>query len=465
MEEFGSYPDHRGPRRLHAMIVAHQNLNNDVDIEPAVVNAAYNTHLSYHVPACFKCNKKGKHDRLLPSDYKCRMHLPQLPNEQCATVKQTCDQTVFLWNGTEVKQPFHVLKPKRGKYDLFQNTSCPAISLSKISGNSNVVYLFPGPIVIYTTKYNYKGTQKEEKSEFSQVVKVTKKMLNEGRKHEGTRSEIMRMVLRSSFQHNTTNVVGAPMAAFLTRNKNRFYFSHQFVSCPLLDMIETLYRRKVDSRCKRVGKMMIIQKPCLDYICRHGKLEHVCFYNILKNYEIGFVKKSERSEQLTGEDEILPFENTEMYPEKHPSFIRNRMRQGLKLCESEVLVKILQRLFPDAGQFGGSLLGDAIKDTSVTERYCLLVLILFIPFRCLEDLTAENGEKRTFRQRLIEAVQNYEIMDKYKKSFKIFRTHVTTSQEADRKTTLKGIRRCSTQTKWMSKTMMLTRKLQTTKSN
>ena len=73
--------------------------------------------------------------------------------------------------------------------------------------------------MLYTTKYNFKKTQTEDNSEFEEVLRVTRKMLHDGRKHDGDRSEVMRMVLRNSYVHNSKNITSACMASFLVRNK------------------------------------------------------------------------------------------------------------------------------------------------------------------------------------------------------------------------------------------------------
>jgi len=318
-----------------------------------------------------------------------------------SVVTETDEQAYFAWNGMKKDLPFFTLKAHRDCYDLFQNTSCRAISTSKISGNTNVVMLFPGPIMIYSSKYVVKSNQKDERRDFGQVVRATQKMLHDGRKYDGDRSEAMRMLLRATFQHNTENVVGAPMAAYLTRNGSRFYFSHDFAWCPLEDMVETLYGRETKGRVKMMGRMRIIEKPCYDYLCRGDDMEDMCFFDMVKEYERVFVKKDSTN--------VEPFRNQPEY--EHPSFVDDVMRQGLKLRDEEVLVKIPQRVFPDAGQFKGNILDSNTPINDSMEVYSLLVLTLFYPFRTLSDLN-DNGTVQ-FTMKLRQVYQSRSLMPRF----------------------------------------------------
>ena len=163
--------------------------------------------------------------------------------------------------------------------------------------------------MFYITKYYCKGNQKEEQRDFREVVRVTQKMILEGRLHEGDRSEAMRRILRSTFQHNTTNVVGAPMAAYLNRNGSRFYFSHDFAWCSLEDMVNVLEGRDCRAKVKQLGKMRIVEKPCYNYLCRNHEYENMCLWDMVASFEVGFASKEKEL--------IIPFENNARW--KHPS--------------------------------------------------------------------------------------------------------------------------------------------------
>ena len=64
------------------------------------------------------------------------------------------------------------------QYDLFQNTSCRAISESAIACNTNLQLQTGGPLSAYQIKYSMKDTQKDDTSEYANVQQAVKKVLS-----------------------------------------------------------------------------------------------------------------------------------------------------------------------------------------------------------------------------------------------------------------------------------------------
>ena len=131
---------------------------------------------------------------------------------------------------------FHVV-PKRNEYDLFMNTYVPAIGESKIGGNSNARIVTPGPIGMYTIKYPTKNTQHKKKNPYNPVLESLTAALNSKRRHDDERAESLRLVICGGFAANMTNIIGSSQAAFLTRRKSRFLWSHEFAYVPLQDLV------------------------------------------------------------------------------------------------------------------------------------------------------------------------------------------------------------------------------------
>ena len=119
----------------------------------------------------------------------------------------------FKWNGAIRKQPIVQICVKRGGYDVFQNTSCKAISESKFACNSNVQLITDGPIGAYQYKYNFKPTQDDDQAEYAELDANIKKM--QGRAHENNRSEAIRRITRAAFAHNKSNVISPSFASYL----------------------------------------------------------------------------------------------------------------------------------------------------------------------------------------------------------------------------------------------------------
>ena len=145
-------------------------------------------------------------------------------------------------------QPIVQVCVKRGTYDLFQNIACTAVSESKFACNSNVQLITDGPISQYQFKYNFKPTQNDDQAEYAELDTSIKCL--QGRIHENDRSEAIRRITRAAFAHNKSNVISPSFASYLTRNGSRFYFSHTFVYCPLVDIIKLHSNQTVNSVLK-----------------------------------------------------------------------------------------------------------------------------------------------------------------------------------------------------------------------
>ena len=90
-------------------------------------------------------------------------------------VDDNLQQRWYSWNG-KVKHCFvKEINIKRQKYDQYQNISCPAIYLSKLTCNTNVKAILPGAVAQYCFKYTLKDTQEEDTAPYKDVLIATKK--------------------------------------------------------------------------------------------------------------------------------------------------------------------------------------------------------------------------------------------------------------------------------------------------
>jgi len=222
-----SFPDTE-VRRLKSMVIDYQmdNMENE-SLLPCIVNAAYNHHS--HTRSCFeKCDeireeKRGEKNKN-EKPVECRYRYPQRMHQE--TIIQNASEAVvswYKWDGTKTDRYIKEVCPRRGKYDVFQNICCPAISHSKLTCNTNVSVVMPGPVGQYSFKYNLKGTQKEDTRDYCAVKEAMQKVLSKLRTYDSEKSEAAKRILAASFAHQSTNVVGAAMASFLTRKKSRFF--------------------------------------------------------------------------------------------------------------------------------------------------------------------------------------------------------------------------------------------------
>ena len=413
---FGSYPDNC--KRLHAICIQYQKPDS-ARLNPSVINAAHNTHFSFHTRKCFKTDERTKTPKKTSNSTKrkaadCRLRLPGRRR------KKTCVNDVreiawYAWHGECKTMSMIEINRRRGRFDELQNISCPVISESKMTCNSNVQILSPGPIMVYTTKYLSKANQKEETNDYGRVAKESRQMLSDernDRKHDDDRREAKRRILRASFAHNKQNVVGPSMASWLTRKESRFLFSTNFAWCPLKDIDNLLNRRTLNLTLRSCDGVNFFENSALHYLCRPTALESIDVATFYTKYEVASTAKRKKNGT---DDDVLPFENTSYF--SHPSYKKKskRMAQGVRARDDCYLLKLSQWYFTDSAKFKGSILSEETTITHAMEQYSRLVLILFLPFRCDNDLRLNGShtkrlrlsvKKKTIRPEAFDYLQN-----------------------------------------------------------
>ena len=331
--------------RIMATIVQYQRTRG-VRIEETpvmAINVGYNCHVSSHVPGCFKCNKLSKAARKkhrCNEECECRFRLPDCSRRKSCYRSVTEQNDWFTFDGTKIWRPFIQLVPKRLPLNLFQNVSCPAISETKLACNTNIGVVTDGPIAMYQMKYQHKKNRKEETSNYEEVQAQIRAIESGGRKYDDDKKEASRVLIRSSFAHNSANIIGPIMASYLTRNGSRFYFSHEFVYTPLNDVIRLLLNQCVTGKATLSDGNLYFENKALDYLCLDPSLEGLNLRQFYEQYETANGKKKGQT--------FLRFQcDTGHF--KHPSANRGgtRCSKGSVPCDKELLIKVPQWLFPD----------------------------------------------------------------------------------------------------------------------
>jgi hypothetical protein len=109
---------------------------------------------------------------------------------------------------------------------------------------------------------------------------------DESTNHDSEQSVAIRRLLAASFAHQKTNVVSAPMASFLIRNKSRFIMSHKSVWCPLKDIEALLNGCNTCATVMHHGKTPFFQSYALHYLCQSTELEDVDAHDSFSLYEV-----------------------------------------------------------------------------------------------------------------------------------------------------------------------------------
>ena len=179
-------------------------------------------------------------------------------------------------------------------------------------GNSNARIVTPGPIGMYTIKYPTKNTQHENEKPYDPVLESLTAAMNSDPKHDDERAESLRLVIRGGFAANKTNIIGSSQAAFLTRRKSRFIWSHEFAYVPIQDLVTLMIKGSLSSMHVKSHKgTAFADIQALHYLCRPKSLSHLCPKEFFEEYEVVGCDVKYRIEEL------MEFEDNEFY--KHPS--------------------------------------------------------------------------------------------------------------------------------------------------
>ena len=391
--------------RLKAMCVQHQRDNPPASVMPSwLVEAAYNVH-RHSIKSCFK-RKFGT-----LSGLECRFRYPK-PKRRRTCIQEVGDDATIKWYSFDGS--FSVIASlevivQRALWDAFQNQSCPYISHSKFQCNTNIQMLLPGILAAYVFKYTYKATQDEDSAGYDRMInQVSRLVANMSHRQITAFSETICRLLGAAIAHQSSNVVGASMAAYLTRNDSRFQMSHEFVWCPLRDLKSLLEGHKVNYYLSAsLGKA---QWACtaLNYLCRNELLEHECTFDFFTKYRA--VPSTKRRKAEEHGPRYYAFENKGYI---HPSFDPKSGNFSMILARynaedsdqtdassavTRKLIKVLQHDFPDTASFNGLITDPDVIINPSMEKYSSFALLLFVPFRCLADLQVDGSYTKKFRQ-------------------------------------------------------------------
>jgi hypothetical protein len=146
-----------------------------------------------------------------------------------------------------------VFEEKQSHPDCFVNTHSEVAS--QFGGcNSNVIGVVDGGSVMYITCYVSKDTHKDDKKAFAEAARVMIRKLNERiqsveeqnstndsgdlREQPDHSIEAMRSLIGASFIATSSRMCSATMAAYLTRNRSQFHYSHDFQFVYLSDFYQ-----------------------------------------------------------------------------------------------------------------------------------------------------------------------------------------------------------------------------------
>ena len=181
------------------------------------------------------------------------------------------------------------------------------------------------------------------------------------------------------YTHASGHIIAAPMAHWVALNGSRFRHSQAYHRVPIFPMEKYLLDMPLTMRFKRScnGRRMAFHE-CMHYLFRPQEMENMCCYAFYQ--DIQFVSNSEAKKEDS---------ETSLFTKKHPckSFLTTTYRP------LSAVPSFAWNFLPSTRNFEGPIL-DPVDSTSADyehkEEYARRFLMLFLPFRKLENLK-ENG--------------------------------------------------------------------------
>lgn len=383
IENFSSVENENKVKRLKTTAIEYQINDGIQNISNYSIDFGYNMH--NHTASCFKTQKNKKNNSFRNGKCNCRYRYPQKKRDQ-TIIQNVTEQLLpwYLWNGDYEMRHIKEICIKRHEYDACQNVFCPAVSKSKLTCNSNVAFLFPGPAGEYCFNYSMKGTQNDDSEPYEKLKNSIGNILAGIKYADSNHMEAVRRLLATSFKHSSHNAIRPTLASYLTRKKTRFIFSHDFVFCPLIQLKSLTSGENVSVNISIRNKQTNFQCNAIHYLCRPISLQMLSPFNFYSMYEVvNFSKKT----MIQGAE---PFINTNYF--KHPSYSNktNCCTKAVIKRKKKAFVQISQYYFTDSANFQCNILDATSQITEDIEIYANLVVLLFMPYRCDNDLRIDG---------------------------------------------------------------------------
>ena len=389
----------------------------DQRVRKTLLRLRFDEHRDAHCSSCFKKNCE------------CRFFFPFLSQ------KETCiyedpgenDANVVPWHqldGTVLEAcPFLVL-PKRPMGCQFLNTHCDSIS-SLLNCNTNM-QTGDASQVWYSTLYGSKDNQPEDSERQQrighQIIKRLLRMQNEVL--DGTREQdddpgfaegLCRMLSGMNAATSRTVISSTMAHLIVSYNGTRFVHSHDFVDLLVSQLEAALEGREVNVRLRTnafKGKSVTWQDSSADdYIHRpnNDELEDACFYQMAMNYKKVFKtfketradnKKDKDEDKEKEEDDDDEEDDGDSETGKH-CFLETHPGHHFAY-----LTKLKRIVIPKVSLPQGKLCNieelelNSHNPTSLAkekrEDYAKFALLMFHPFRNLDDLKTNGSYWTTF---------------------------------------------------------------------
>lgn len=408
---------------------------NDSEMRELLLQHRFEHHAMCH---CMSCFKKGNECRFL-FPFKCCASTRIYPDEidKTPTTPWHClSDPDIMW-----MSPW-ILTPKRDLGSEYMNTFNHALS-GVFNCNTNVQV---GDIwqIFYSTLYGSKSTQKEDSERVQRILQcVARRLLKiEERKllqndksndKDETFSQSLGIMLSGLQAATSRHCISATMAHLIVSlGGTRFQFSHEFGTLLVSQLEATLKGEEADVYIKRTeikgDTLLWHDSTSEDYIYRPDSLQHICAYYMAMHYQKVMKPRKVLQEVLsnfntsffhkTSASDTHRIDNTASDASPHDgdetTTIALEFNTNHPNAPITQLVKRKKWVVPITYYDGAALCGlanlniDSASSTSKSsiiideyrEDYARIALLMFYPYRKLEDIMINGSYWAVFKREL-----------------------------------------------------------------
>lgn len=189
-----------------------------------------------------------------------------------------------------------------------------------------------------------------------------------------------RRFLTGIYSHTSAHIAAAPLAHHLALQGSRFRYSHDSFSLPAHGIEAMLKESKMIMRFRNINGAQVQYHTAMEYLYRPKELSELCAYRF-------FSETRSMSLSMAEKEELEYFR----FSDEHPLHTTDVLVYRTKPC---VPVVSWNWLGTTRG-FSTSLLATVNtthEEYEAREEYCLRFMILFFPFRKMEDLRVDDHQ-------------------------------------------------------------------------
>ena len=263
----------------------------------------------------------------------------------------------------------------------------------------------------YVTLYQSKYNQKEESFKYHSIclalsrrIKYQQDLIKQNDNSEEQTESIssdfaegLKRMLASLYSHTGRNVLSSTMAAKLLADGERFKFSHDFKSIPLKHLVEWLKgTEQLDFKLKTVkngeGNYEHVQDMFVNnMIYRPVELECMGLYDMISLYEL----KKMPAKKIESGNVLIESRSSFNLLQEHPShkyMVVSKRKHITIPCINSI------NLLPNIADLDMSHESTDLNVVKAREKYGMIVLLLFYPYRLQDDLLLDGSYWQKYQQ-------------------------------------------------------------------